>query len=384
MADLSAYISYSVTLDNTGDTPVVTIQDTTTFPEGLDVTITSYVVTIVQPDGISASVNLVEEGSVVVKNILLRLANDGNFQNGTYVANAVVEADGYDNTIKNYLFRLSYAKPVEEVLPKIDVFTPNIKVYDATNYNPVGLTLNSVTRAYTGIINSVSGTSETVTGTAQMFDLVYSGHYYDAQYVVTLVATFQNTTSDSLVVKDKITTNIQFDAYTPSTLSELLTGLNNLKQTSSYGCCDKYTKAVALYDQIVAQGTQGNTVGLQVYVIQLENMIAGFSLTRTHTDAIIPTYVFSANTSSSSINLPNGTSSWSVPYSLLLDSILIVAPTATTVTIGSTPGGTDISDAQSIDAGGYYIVTVNRPYTTGNTIYFGGILSDTEITIFKK
>ena len=389
MADLSAYISYSVTLDNTGSTPVVTIQDTSSLPGGT--VVTSYAVTIAQPDGQSVTTNLVVGGSIVSKNVELRMANDGSFQNGTYVANATVIATGYDNTIKNYLFRLNYSKPIPNIQPLIDVFTPSIKAIDNTAYSVVGMVFNSVTRAYSATINSISGTSETITATTQLIDLAYSGLYYDAQYIINFTSTFQNTTLDGLIVKDAIAlttaikTAVLFDAFTPSSLSVLLAGLNNLKTSSSNGCCDKYTKAVAIYDQLIAQGQAGNTVGLETYVMQLENMLAGYTLNRVHTNAVIPAYTWTSSaSSSSSIPLPNGSTSWAVPYTMLIDSIYIIAPTGTTITVGTTSGGTEISDAQTIDAVGFYLVTVNRPYTTGNVIYFGGSLADTQITIFKK
>jgi len=389
MADLSAYVSYTVTLDNSGDTPVVTIQDTSSFPGGT--TVTSYAVIIIQPDGVAVTTNLFSGGSIVTKSIELRLANDGNLQNGTYVANATVVASDYDNTIKNYLFKLSYCKPKQNILPLIDVFTPNIKAIDNTNYKVVGMVFNSLTRAYSAIINSVGGTSETITATTQIIDLVYSGSYYDAQYIVGFTGTFQNTTLDGLIVKDAIKlslankTALIFDAFTPSTLSELLTGLDKLKKESYGSNWGRYLKAVSIYDQLVAQGQAGNTVGLQEYVIQLENMLAGYSLNRVHTNVAIPAYTWTTTSSTTtSIQLANGSTSWAVPSFMLIDTIYMVAPTGTTVTIGTTPGGTEISDAQTIDSGGFYTISVDRPYTIGNTIYFGGVLEDTQITIFKK
>lgn len=381
MATLLEFINYTVALDNSGATPIITITDDSSLPEGT--VVTSYNVTIVQPDGIPVTTNLVSGGSIVTKSIELRLANDGTLQNGTYITNAVVIATGYENTIKNKLFRLQYTKPTISLLPKIDVFTPNIKAYDNTDYNPLGLTFVSVERSFIGVIDSVSGTQQTLTADTQLFDLGFDGSYYDAQYVVTLSSIFKNNTIDGLSIIDKLDAIITFDAFTPSTLSQLLTGLNTLKKEDKFG--NRYTKAVAIYEQIVAQGSVGYTVGLQEYVIQLENMIAGYSLNRQHTNSVIPVYVFSNTASSSSaINLPNGTTSWGVPYNIMLDSILIVAPTGTTITIGTTPEGTELSDYQEIEAGGYFVATVNRPFAIGSTIYFGGVLIDTEITMFKK
>jgi hypothetical protein len=57
MADLSAYVDFSVRLDKSGMTPAIVLTDTSAYPVGVAATVTG-VFSVTQPDNIASQVTL--------------------------------------------------------------------------------------------------------------------------------------------------------------------------------------------------------------------------------------------------------------------------------------------------------------------------------------
>lgn len=83
--------------------------------------------------------------------------------------------------------------------------------------------------------------------------------------------------------------------------------------------------------------------------------------------------------------LSPGTTSFTIPPNVIMDNILIIAPTTplTAFTIGTTPGGDDVLLATPVGTR-QLIQTPVDGGDTGVTIYFGGIASDTIIKPFLR
>lgn len=310
MADLSAYVDFSVKLDKSDpDNPVTTVTDISDYPMGVAPTITG-VISATQPDGISRdgsflSPDISWDGSELTPvSFELRLASDDSFQNGLYTFTYTVKATGYDDTVKTKTFSLDFTVPVIAISSSVDVFTPSLTEEDVTDYVVDGFEAPDITRAWTALIRYVGTSIGTVTGTQSVFDMAYGGYYYDAHYSITLVSTvtWESTTYDWVTVVDEITGYTQIDAYAPPTLAEIRVMLDNMKSAIEAGTwcgicrCDcgvDYTQwvlAVALYDQIVAKCENDEHDGLFVYIAQLLKIITCGVYTQTHTNTIISAY----------------------------------------------------------------------------------------------
>lgn len=323
MANLQSYIDFSIQLDKSISVPVIRLTDPNNYPVGIGVYVTG-IFSIKQPDGITITGNFSDpdiywDGSgFVVAAKELRLATDGGLQNGTYVFTYTIRCTGYSDTILVKTFVLNYATPSVLITDLTDVFTPALQQLDSTVYSQPNFTAGTPTRAWTADILYVGSLVKTVTGTAIMFDMAYSGSYYDAHYNIDFSSVFTSTgvLLTYLTIKDKITAAKQIDAYTPPTLAVLLTGLTTLKlaiEDGTYcGACNcdcspnyaPYTLAVSIYDNIIARGLNGDTVGLDAYVNQLLKIFnCSGVLNQTHTYEVIPPYNF-GNSGSSGIHAP--------------------------------------------------------------------------------
>jgi hypothetical protein len=133
VADLSAYIDFSVQLDKSVDPALVRLTDPDNYPAGVGIYIRG-VFSVTQPDGISVDGNFTSPdvyssgGQLVVATKELRLASDGvALQNGLYTITYTVQCTGYTDTVLTKAFTLDYASPSVIITPLKDVFTPQIQ-----------------------------------------------------------------------------------------------------------------------------------------------------------------------------------------------------------------------------------------------------------------
>jgi hypothetical protein len=182
---------------------------------------------VTQPDGItidmgSALAPAVEdlEGTLTAASWTLRTAIDGNFQKGQYTIIYNIAADGYDDTTLTKQFTVAFDKPTAVITPTTDVFTPSIRMTDATVYSQTGVTLQSSTRSWIGVIEDVATPTA---GNVAQFDMISGGEYYFANYEATLVAnlTYQLTEATYVTLITRVTGTADTTATAPMTFQEI-------------------------------------------------------------------------------------------------------------------------------------------------------------------
>lgn len=328
MPDLSAYINFSVVLDNSGGGgPIVRIIDTSAYPTGVAQQIAG-ILSIAQPDGISdtnsnfAAPNIFwNSGALVQATRPLRLAQNGRFQNGGYSITYTVRCPGYTDTALTKTFILNYTAPVPVLSPAFDNFTPSLSVNDATNWQVANLSLSTVSDTWSALIRSVSGTNQSVTGAGSNFNLAYLGSYYDASYDVTLtsIVTWEIPgASPWVTIVDKFVPPPQtFQSEIPPTLAQLLVSLTVLKSQLDVAQNNPnymllqltYTYAVSLYTHLIDRGQASELAGLSDYVWQLQKIFNnGQTPTYVNTNGIIPAYSWSSGGGGGSVSWTNVTS----------------------------------------------------------------------------
>ena len=319
MADLSAYIDFSVALDKSGVTPVMYLTDPDNYPDGVKQYVTG-VFSITQPDGINitgsfTSPDVSWDGSeLTTASKELRLATDDSFQNGLYTIVYTVQCTGYSPTVLTKIFTLTYTAATLNITDLTDVFTPSLEQLDSTIYLQDGFATPTVTREWDATIDFAGTSIGTKVGLAILFDMKYSGNYWDAKYLITftaIVTYVMNTPSDFVTVIDKLTTDYQVDAYTPPTMQALAAQLTTMQQevaNGTYcggrgcgcGCSDEqaFTNAQALYQLIKTNGCNGQTVGLQDYITELQKLFTcNGATTQMHNNSPIPAYNFGCGSS---------------------------------------------------------------------------------------
>lgn len=315
MADLSAYIDFSVQLDKPIATPastsVIRLTDPNNYPSPVPLYMKG-VFSITQPDGITitgsfATPDISWNGSALsVAQKELRLTVDDLFQNGLYIFTYVVSCVGYDDTVLTKTYDLSYSPVALNITDLFDVFTPSLTQIDSTNYLQDGFDTPTVTRAWSSTINYAGTSIGNITGTTILFDLKYSGYYWDAKYIITLTATATYTATDdndwfSLI--DRFITTYQADAYTPPTIQSLLSQLNIMKQevdAGTYcgcgcGCSDEqaFLNAQADYNLLKNMGCNGNTVGIYYLIPEMIKLFTcNGNYSPLHTNAPLTAYNF--------------------------------------------------------------------------------------------
>lgn len=314
MANLDAYIDFSVRLEKSPTASAMVLTDPDNYPAGVDTTLVGYFV-ITQPDTITVQGNFgtpdIEwDGSALTTATKeLRLRATGGFQQGTYTIEYHVEAAGYDETVLTKTFSLSYNSPTLTVTDNFDVFTPDLSVTDATEYDDqANITFTSVTRAWEATIISVEGTNQDINASTATFQLSYLGTYYDSQYDVSLTATANYTLSapsDWVTIEDEQEFEETYYAFIPPTLIELLEMLTEYKETVDAGSCicgsgcasncdtliQTYSLAVSIYTHIVERGRENVITGLDAYVIQLKKLLNNcINPAYTNTNEAIPSY----------------------------------------------------------------------------------------------
>ena len=311
MPDLSAYVDFSVSLDKSGITPEIVLTDTSTYPGGVAATVTG-VFSVTQPDGISVVGNwttpdVTYVGSALTPNSKeLRLATDDNFQNGLYVISYTVKATGYTDTPKTKTFVLIYTPVKLGISDLSDVFTPSLQVIDSTRWAVSGFASPTVTRAWTAAITYVGSGIQNITSNAILFDLSYSGSYYDAHYDITFnaIATYVNSTAAWLSLTDVLSSDFQLDEYTPPTLTQLRNSLTALKTSidddtycgGGCGCGSAdytpFNTAQNVFDIFLQNGQNGdNTESLYPDIVKMTKIFNCSGLVYTeHTNAVVPPY----------------------------------------------------------------------------------------------
>lgn len=313
MANLGAYINFSVYLANEGGPPFFKLIDTGSYPSGVPVTLTGYFI-VQQPDRLSVQVGSFasptiywNSGQLTQPTTELRLNTANSFQNGAYTVQYFIRATGYDDTELTKEFNLNYTRPVQTMVKAFDLFTPNLSVVDATVYGQSGMTLGTTIRNWVGEVISVEGTNQAISGTGASFDLSYAGNYYDSRYNIRLISYLiytLNSPYDWVNIIDTYQSIATYYAEIPPTLEELLEALTELKYTIDTCICGKkcgcsecetdkanYLLAVSIYIHMVERGRADDLSGLSLYVLQLQKIFNScVTPNYINTNEIIPAY----------------------------------------------------------------------------------------------
>jgi len=305
--DLSAYIGFAATLDKSQSSPVLLLADTGTYPPGVPQQLTGYF-SVTQPDGITVAGSFTAPnvqwvgGQLTKGSFTLRLDNANGFQQGAYSITYSIRVPGYDDTFLTKTFNLSYTSPVATMSNSLDLFTPDLKVEDLTNYTQDGWNSITTNVSWSVLIQSVLGTNRTITGSGSPFDMNYQGSYYDALYGVTMTLTpvYQLQGSTWVTLIDKILLFQTLQAQIPPTLTQLqagLTALNlqldgTLSSSPTYpALLNSYNLASSKYDSLVRRGQANDLSGLDTYVWQLQKIFNnGVNPTYVNTNGVIPAY----------------------------------------------------------------------------------------------
>lgn len=309
-------ISFAAVLDKSKSSPVLTLVDTGTYAAGIPQALIGWF-SVTQPDGLTiggsvTAPNVQWIGGQLTKGIFpLRLDNANNFQQGAYTITYTIQVPGYTNTVLTQVLVLSYAPPVLAMSNTLNLFTPALQVSDLTTYAQTGFNVVSTTINWSVIIQSVLGNNQTITGTANPFDMNYQGGYYDSQYIITLTATpnFQPQGASWVNIIDKIVLTQILQAQIPPSLIQLQAGLTALKlsldatlpsASNYYTLLNNYNLASSIYDNLVRRGSSGDLSGLDTYIFQLVKIFNNnVNPTYVNTNALIPAYVWASGTTSS-------------------------------------------------------------------------------------
>jgi hypothetical protein len=316
MANLSAFLNFSIVLDNSITPAKVRFVDNSSYPNGLPI---NGLVEITQPDGVLATGAMFgTSGALSPILIEMRLDTRSQIQAGQWRVKYTVNSAGYDATILDRTFQLNYSEPAAYISPLLNLFLPQLRAQDGTIYTIEGLTLQNVTRSWQAVIEGVA----TVTaGNVLQFDMSSSGNYYDAMYNVSM-SNIVNWTVNSnawVTVRELITAQANYQIVPPPSLLSLLNDLNEFKATldaEGCGCSDNdranYSYAESLFSHILKRGCYGQTLGLDAYITELVKVLNGGVLpTHDNTEAVLAAYDWTSPCSGSGTtetmsNLGNG------------------------------------------------------------------------------
>lgn len=230
MADLSAYIDFSVEL-NYWDNKIV-LSDPNDYPVGVDVDLKG-IFEITLPDGVTntgvwTSPDIYYSGSnLIPSEKVLRLDSLGKPQNGTYTIKYTVDHPSYVPTVLTKTFELNFTPKTLTLVKDFDVFTPILEFRDTTNYSHAGWSLTSEENEWYAQIGTVGTKSLTNNST---FDLSYSGNYYDALYEIsyTKKTIYTNSTYGWLTLYYDYEVSVTAKANTPPGICYLIQYLDDL------------------------------------------------------------------------------------------------------------------------------------------------------------
>lgn len=302
MADLSAYINFSVRLDYTQNKILLT--DTGTYLAGVDVNLVGKF-DITHPDLIPEVGSWTLPDVTYVSGALttslrdLRRSSTNLPQTGNYTITYTIDHPDYTPTVLSRTFNFQYVPVAAVVTEGFDVFTPLLELVDETVYTVANFNSPTITRAW----SVVAGTLGTVTGSTSTLDLAVSGDYYDATYVGTLLTTliYQHSTLSYLSVKDSVGYSVDTSANTPPDTCSLLAFVNALKERADLlaNTCQPYTEARAtwqyatsLYMLILQNLLASTTDNVTDYVDELLVLYYNAVPNYTNTNTIIPPYTF--------------------------------------------------------------------------------------------
>lgn len=300
MANLSAYLDFTVTLDFVQGKVVV--KDTSTYPEGIAQGITS-IVKVKQPDTITVEGNwetpdITHNGTGLTDAIIeLRTQADNTPQQGTYAVTYEVDHPDYTPTTLKKSFQLSYERPEAVVREAFDVFTPNLSLEDLTDYNSSAFDAPTISRFWEVQVGTVGETS----GTGATLDLALNSNYYDARYYISLTTTltYQHSTYSYVTVKDRVFVDLETSANTPPTFTALLTYLKEIKErfdslesdVKTTTARQEYEYAESILQHIKSRICKSDTVNLYPQIQDFLNVYyERVSSVYTNTNAPIATY----------------------------------------------------------------------------------------------
>lgn len=178
-------ITFDVQLQRDGNNLTVAIHDLSVYPNGA-----LGIYTITEPDG------YVRQGDFATPDVTstydgttdfyfsinnLRLSSTNEIQNGTYTFNLKIKTT--DNVITSFTRTavVGFKRPTHVLREEFDVFTPELKYFDDTNYQASNFNIVTTSRQW-NVTSSAFGI--TIDPTTTSVDLAYLGDYYDATYTV--------------------------------------------------------------------------------------------------------------------------------------------------------------------------------------------------------
>jgi len=264
MADLSAYQALNVALNYVTNQIILTDPDN--YPVGVSASLVGKI-TVLQPDGVQIAGDFTDivysSGALQPHSQALRLNSVGNPQCGDYVITYEIDHPDYTPTTITKTFTLSYTRKTLDLEEDFDVFTPSLFYRDNTNFAQAGWTLNSNTVAWQADfgIGAGMGTPVTLNGSADDFDLVHLGNYYDSEYAITYQrdVSYSHPTYTFLTLVDRYSDSIATTADTPPTVNDIIHCLNDQKAAldAAQVCTPcgplecEYQKATARYDHLI-------------------------------------------------------------------------------------------------------------------------------------
>jgi hypothetical protein len=315
MPNLSAYLDFNVRMDFNQNK--IFIIDTSSYPTGVAENIQG-IVTVEQPDSITVEGDFddpnitYESGELTEGEVELRLDYEGLPQKGTYTITYTADHPDYSPTSKTKTFEFTYTPVEVSISETFDVFTPNLKLNDDTDYDVDGFDRTSTSRLWNVTVGNVT----TIAGTSSIVDLVYNSNYYDAEYSANLTTnlTYQHQVYDYLTVVDEQDADYETTANTPpdfptlqSYLKEIkavFDALNSVEQTTSRR--QSYEYAESILQHIKNRICAGDTVGLYSQVQDFLNVYYDYtSSLYVNTNEPIPTYDYeSCDCGDNSGNVP--------------------------------------------------------------------------------
>lgn len=308
MADLSAYINFSAQF-SIADSKIV-LTDTSTYPGGVAPGIIG-IFSIKQPDTVTRTGNwnapdVSWDGSALTVYLeTLRASATDLYQQGDFTITYQVDHPSYVPTTLTRTFTFTYTRQKLSLQESFDCFTPVLKYLDNTNYSITGYNTASSSNAWSAVFNA-AGVSTTITASnTNIFDLIYSGSYWDSLYAIGFSKTivYQNTSLSWLSIADVLTKSINTAADTPPSLTTLLGYIDDLKtvldaEANCNSSCSndtkcKYIYAISLFSHIRNRICVLDLTGMTAYVTELVQVTHNYiTPPYVNTNAILPAYNF--------------------------------------------------------------------------------------------
>lgn len=219
-------ISFNVRFDLTG-VPTLVLTDASTIPAG-----GIGIFTITTPDGYTRygnfnSPDITSSGGSF--SIPLFLSSQGTIQNGQYTVLYQIRTTDLVITPFTRIWQMSYNVPQVVMREEFDVFTPQLRYFDDTNYQVSNFNNGAVTRSW----NWNSAPSGNQTGSGVSINMIYNGSYYDAYYTVTLTSStlYTHQVYTWLTVNETVSKTVNTYAQTPPTVNSFIGLIVQLKNT---------------------------------------------------------------------------------------------------------------------------------------------------------